>query len=153
MNEGVLKTCEQVKERHFCFMTLIKRSILFIVIVFAGLFTWANWDAPQISTSLPSVNLVIFQLKESFPNISEKVKALEGVNALALNETEKTLTVVYEIEKYQINALTSRIENLINSDLKLMEFNDDSQSCPVKAPGFIKKVHDFFCIRAPKNSK
>lgn len=109
---------------------------LMLILVFVGIFTWANWTPLTAGEKAEPVRFVVLDAK-GFKDSTEcialqnHIKTLNGVNICMYVPKMQTVVTSFKVLETDLTAITSSVKEKFNREIGLKKFKDNGRKCPV----------------------
>jgi hypothetical protein len=132
---------------------IFKISIILLVVLFFGLFTWANWNGPTPAEKLKPKNFALFDLSNikdnsTFTVLNTQLQKTSGVLATCLKPADKIVSVVFYPDIISRDDIQQKLSTWTNVDIVTKAIVATGPTCPVAGMmGGLSAMKRFLCIR------
>lgn len=132
---------------------IFKISGIALVVLFFGLFTWANWNGPTPAEKLKPKNFALFDLSSvkdnnTFSVLNTQLQKTSGVLATCLKPADKIVSVVFYPDIITRTDIQQKLSTWTNADITLKAIVANGPTCPVAGMmGSLSALKRCLCIR------
>jgi len=123
------------------------------MILFFGLFTWANWNRPNPGENLKPASFDLFNLENIkdqaiFDYLDANLKKTNGVLATCIKPSDKIASVVFYPDILSRNDLLRKLIEWSGSQVAFKKIEASGPTCPVAGvTGSILTIKRMLCVR------
>ena len=126
---------------------------IFLIVLFAGAFAWANWNPPMPGERAQVVNFIPYDISTigdslKLVKIEQSIEEIGGVRGATFNTESGIMSVAYLIEEVDRETIESTVQNGFHIRLKEKQFQQTGPRCPVGGSmTLVARFRRFLCVR------
>jgi hypothetical protein len=133
---------------------ILKIGGISLIIIFFGLFTWANWNGPTPGDKLKPKIFALFDLSNvkdssTYTQLNAKLEKTAGVLATCLKPADKIVSVVFYPDLVSQADIQNKLSAWSNVQIDLKPITAHGPTCPVAGiMGSFSALKRLLCIRS-----